>query len=101
MCLTLAGTLASGQTSKTIVRHPVGFAVSKPLRELPIDVLGLGDVEAPEPKPIPMSLRGGNAPAKPDPVVQKDIRPNVSANKGIDFDGIGASGFAPSDDRYF
>jgi hypothetical protein len=96
-CLALTGALAFAQTSKTIVRYPTGHATSRPLRELPIDVLGLGDVEAPEPKPIPMSTRGAAAPAKPDPVLQKEFGPNVSATKGVDFDGIGANGFAPSD----
>jgi len=93
----LSSTFAFGQTSKTIVRYPAGHATSRPLRELPIDVLGLGDVEAPEPKPIPMSTRGAAAPAQPDPIAQKEFRPNVSATKGVDFDGIGANGFAPSD----
>jgi hypothetical protein len=67
------------------------------LRELPIDILGLGDVEAPEPKPLRLRSRGVAGPAQPDPVLQKEVRPNVSATKGIDFDGIGAQGFAPSD----
>ena len=98
-CLALTGTLALAQNAntKTTVRYPTGHAVSRPLRELPIDVLGLGDVEAPEPKPIPLSSRGVVGPAKPDAVLQKEVRPNVSATKGIDFDGIGAQGFAPSD----
>ena len=56
-CLALSGTLAFAQVSKTLVRHAVGHAVSRSLRELPIDVLGLRDVEAPEPKPLPMSAR--------------------------------------------
>jgi hypothetical protein len=68
------------------------------LRELPIDVLGVRDVEAPEPKAIPLKSRGALNPTKSgDPLVQKEIRPYVSATKGIDFDGIGAQGFAPSD----
>jgi len=98
-CLALTTALAFAQdaNTKTIVRYPTGHAVSRPLRELPIDVLGLGDVEAPEPKPIPLGTRGVVSPAKSDPVVQKEVRPNVSATKGIDFDGIGAQGFAPSD----
>ncbi len=97
-CLALMTALAFAQdATKTIVRYPTGHAVSRPLRELPIDVLGLGDVEAPEPKPIPLGTRGVVSPAKSDPVVQKEVRPNVSATKGIDFDGIGAQGFAPSD----
>ena len=96
-CLALTGALASAQDSKTTVRYPTGHAVSQSLRELPIDVLGLGDVEAPEPKPLPLRSHGVLAPARPDPVLQQEIRPNVSATKGIDFDGTGALGSAPSD----
>jgi hypothetical protein len=97
LALTTARALAQDANTKTIVRYPTGHAVSRPLRELPIDVLGLGDVEAPEPKPIPLGTRGVVSPARPDPLVQKEVQPNVSATKGIDFDGIGAQGFAPSD----
>ena len=96
-CLALSGTLTFAQGSKTIVRHPSGHAVSRPLRELPIDVLGLRDVEAPEPKPLPMSRRRVVALSKADPVLQNEIQPNVSATMAIGFDGIGALGSAPSD----
>jgi hypothetical protein len=88
---------AQDANTKTIVRYPTGHAVSYPLRELPIDVLGLGDMEAPEPKPIPLSSRGALNPATSDPVLQKEVPPNVAATKGIDFDGIRAQNFAPSD----
>ncbi len=96
-CLALTGALAFAQNSKATVRYPTGHAVSQSLRELPIDVLGRSDVEAPEPRPLPLRSRGVLAPAKPDPVLQQDIRPNVSATKSIDFDGTGALGSAPSD----
>ncbi|MBI3478003.1 MAG: choice-of-anchor D domain-containing protein [Acidobacteria bacterium] len=96
-CLALTGALTFAQNSKTTVRYPAGHAVSQPLRELPIDVLGLHDREAPEPKPIPMGVRGTAKPAGPDSVLQKEVRPNVGATQGINFEGIGASGFAPSD----
>ena len=95
-CLALTGTLAFAQ--KATVNYPTAHATSKMLRELPIDVLGLRDVEAPEPKAIPLSSRSAvNSTKSADPLAQKEIRPNVSATKGIDFDGIGAQGFAPSD----
>ena len=98
VCMALTGAVAFGQVSKTIVRYPAGHAISHPLRELPIDVLGLHDVEAPEPRPIPLTSRQGAAvPMKQDGVLQKEFRPNVSATKGVDFDGIGANGSAPSD----
>ncbi len=96
-CLALTGALSSAQDSKTTVRYPTGHAVSQSLRELPIDVLGRSDVEALEPRPLPLRSRGVLAPAKPDPVLQQDIRPNVSATKSVDFDGTGALGSAPSD----
>jgi hypothetical protein len=95
--LELSGKSVFAQGSKTIVKHPTKHAVSWPLRELPIDVLGLRDVEAPEPKPLPMSTRRAAALAKADPALQQEIRPNVSATIAINFDGIGAQGFAPSD----
>ena len=96
-CLALTGALAFAQNSTTTVRYPTGHAVSQSLRELPIDVLGRSDVEALEPRPLPLRSRGVLAPAKPDPVLQQDIRPNVSATKSVDFDGTGALGSAPSD----
>jgi hypothetical protein len=42
-------------------------------------------------------VRGTAKPAGPDSVLQKEVRPNVGATQGINFEGIGASGFAPSD----
>src|SRR4051795_11415102 len=96
-CLALSGTLAFAQVSKTVVRHPVGHADSRSLRELPIDALGLRDVEAPEPKPLPMSARKIATLSKADPVLQTEIPANVAAIMHIDFDGIGAQGSAPSD----
>jgi hypothetical protein len=96
-CLALTSVPAFAQNSKTTVRYPIGHAVSRPLRELPIDVLGVRDVEAPEPKALPLRSSGTLNPAKSDPLVQKEIRPNVGATQGINFDGIGAQNFAPSD----
>ena len=54
-CLALTGALAFAQGAKTVVNYPSSHATSKLLRELPIDVLGLRDVEAPEPRPLPVS----------------------------------------------
>src|SRR5438132_8270011 len=98
MCpLAVTAALVFAQNSKTTVRYPTGHAVSQSLREVPLDVLGRSDVEALEPRPLPLRSRGVLAPAKPDPVLQQDIRPNVSATKSVDFDGTGALGSAPSD----
>jgi len=97
-CLLLSGALVSAQNSKTTVRYPTGHAVSRSFRDLPIDVFGLRDVEAPEPKPLPLRSHGAVlAASKADSVLQQDIRPLVAATKGVNFDGTGALGSAPSD----
>ena len=97
-CLALTGALAFAQNGKTTVKHPTGHAVSRNLRDLPIDALGRHDVEAPEPKPLPLRSHGGVlAAAQTDAVLQQDIRPLVAATKGVNFDGTGALGSAPSD----
>jgi len=96
-CLALTGAVAFAQDGKTTVKYPTAHAVSHSLRELPIDVFGVRDVEAPEPKPLPLRSHGVLAPVRPDLVLQQEIRPNVAATKGVDFDGTGAQGSAPSD----
>jgi hypothetical protein len=94
----MTASLAYGQQAKTTVIFPSAHATSQQLRELPIDVLGVEGEEAERPRPIPMSARrtatGVN---NADAVVQMEVRPFVSAAKGVDFDGIGSQGFAPSD----
>ncbi len=97
-CLTLTGALAFAQdaSSKTTVRYPTAHAVSHPLREMPIDASPTEEQEAPRPLPVPLMTRGLTA-TKSDPVRQSAVRPYVSATKGIDFDGVPANGFAPSD----
>ena len=99
-CLALTAALASAQnaSTKSTVKYPSAFAVSRPLSQLPIeDELASEEMEAPRPLPIPMMSRGGVNPAKTDPVLQKENRPFVSATQGLHFDGVGAQGFAPSD----
>jgi len=99
-CLALTAALASAQnaSTKSTVKYPSAFAVSRPLSQLPIeDELASEEMEAPRPLPIPMMSRGGVSPAKADPVLQKENRPFVSATQGLHFDGVGAQGFAPSD----
>jgi hypothetical protein len=97
-CLALA-TLAFAKTNKnkTIVIYPSGFAVSQPLTELPIDNEVVAGREMPEPRPNPLRSHAVSGPWQEDPVLQKEILPMVSAPPGIDFDGIPANGFAPSD----
>jgi hypothetical protein len=83
--------------NKTIVMHPDAFAVSGPVSEMPImetmpqkDVLPV--------RPSPLSSHHG-PPVKVDRALQKRVLPSVNATKGVDFDGVGANGWAPSDDN--
>ena len=94
-CLALT-TLAFAKTdkTKTIVTYPSGFAVSGPVSEMPVMELPLQEVLPV--RPSPLSSHPG-APVNQDSAVQKIVLPNVGATKGVDFDGIGANGFAPSD----
>jgi hypothetical protein len=94
-CLALT-TLAFSKTdkTKTIVTYPSGFAVSGPVSEMPVMELPLQEVLPV--RPSPLSSHPG-APVNQDSAVQKIVLPNVGATKGVDFDGIGANGFAPSD----
>lgn len=99
--IVLAGiaSLASAQNdkTKTIVTYPSAYAISRPLSEMPIQRGSSAEMEEPRPLPIPLMSRGGVSPATTDPVLQKEIGSFVSATKGVDFDGVGAGGFAPSD----
>ena len=102
--LTLCGlaltTLAFARTSKskTIVTYPSAFAVSQRLSELPIDLSPFAAHETPEPRPSPLRSKAVGGPwQQEDPVLQKEIRPLVAAIPGVDFDGVPANGWAPSD----
>jgi len=97
-CLALTGALALAQNAnnKTTVRYPTGYAVSSPLRELPIDILAMENREMPEPRSLPMGSKKVG-PWQQDSALQTETRPMVSATPGTDFDGIPANGFAPSD----
>lgn len=99
ICLALIGTLAFAKTNKnkTIVTYPSGFAVSQPLSEMAIDYSVIAGREMPEPRPSPLRSRAVSGPWQEDPVLQKEPGPMVSATPGVDFDGIPAGGFAPSD----
>ena len=101
--LTLCGvaltTLAFAQTSsnKTTVTYPSGFAVSRPLLELPIDNSLFSTREMPEPRSIPHAAPALAAGVQEDTVLQKENGPVSSATPGVDFDGIPAQNYAPSD----
>ncbi len=102
--LTLCGlaltTLAFAKTNKdkTIVTHPFGFAVSQPVSELPIDYSVFASHVTPEPRPVPLRDRAVPGPVgQEDPVLQKEVLPEVGGTQGIRFDGISSPGYAPSD----
>lgn len=89
---------AKTDKSKTIVTYPSAFAVSQPVSELPVDMSIFPSREMPEPRPGPLRFKTDVGPwQQEDPVLQKEIRPLVSATQGVDFDGIPANGWAPSD----
>jgi Abnormal spindle-like microcephaly-assoc'd, ASPM-SPD-2-Hydin len=101
--LTLCGvaltTLAFAQTSsKTIVTYPSGFAVSRPLSELPIEQSLFSGQEMREPGAGPLRSKPAASPMQQqDPALQQQIRPMVSATMGVDFEGIPSPGYVPSD----
>ncbi len=102
--LTLCGlaltTLAFAKTNKdkTIVTKPFGFAVSQPVRDLPVDYTVFASHVTPEPRPVPLRDRAVPGPVgQEDPVLQKETLPQVSATQGVSFDGISSPGYAPSD----
>ena len=97
VCLALTSALAFAQNvqTKTTVTYPSAFAVSRPLSEMPIDEMANQSGVLPV-RPFRLSSHPG-VPVKEDSVLQKEVLPNVGATKGVDFDGVGAAGFAPSD----
>jgi len=93
-------TLAFAKTNKdkTIVTYPSAFAVSQPVSELPIEESMFATQEMPEPRPVPLRSHAVPGPLlQEDPVLQKENGPFVSATLGVDFDGVPAQNFAPSD----
>jgi Abnormal spindle-like microcephaly-assoc'd, ASPM-SPD-2-Hydin len=100
LCGLALTTLAFAKTdkSKTIVTYPSGFAVSQPVSELPIDESAFATREMPEPRPVPLRSHAVASPLlQEDSVLQKENGPFVSATLGVDFDGVPAQNFAPSD----
>jgi hypothetical protein len=100
LCGLALTTLAFAKTdkSKTIVTRPYGFAVSQPISELPIDYAAFETHLTPEPRPVPLSKNFAAGPvAQEDPILQKEVLPEVGATQGIRFDGISSPGYAPSD----
>jgi hypothetical protein len=89
---------AKTNPNKTIVTYPSGFAVSQPVKELPIDEALFAGEEIHEPGPGPLRSKAAIGPwQQEDPVLQKQPLPQVGATQGIDFDGIPSPGYVPSD----
>jgi len=99
LCGLALTTLAFAKTNKdkTIVTYPSAFAVSQPVSDLPIDESIFATREMPEPRPVPLRSHAVAGPWQEDTVLQKENGPLVSATLGVDFDGVGAQNYAPSD----
>src|ERR1700686_656469 len=100
LCGLALATLAFAKTdkSKTIVTYPYGFAVSQPVSELPIEYSIFESHVTPEPGPVPLRKNAVAGPVgQEDPMLQKEVLPEVSATQGIVFDGISSPGYVPSD----
>jgi len=102
LCFGLAlTTLVSAQTGKnsTRVTLPSAFAVSERISNLPIDFSTMPTREMPEPLPSALARHAYRGPSQPDPVLQTEQLPQVSATLGISFDGIGQTGWIPPDNN--
>jgi hypothetical protein len=100
LCGMALTTLAFAKTdkNKTIVTYPSGFAVSQRLSDLPIDESMFATQEMPEPRPVPLRKNAVPGPVgQEDPILQKEVLPEVSATQGIVFDGIATTQYVPSD----
>ncbi len=94
-------TMSFAKTAKsnTSVTAPSAFAISERLSNIPIDLSSFPAREMPEPRPSALASRAVPGPWQLDPVLQKQVLPPVSATMGMDFDGIGANGWSPSDNN--
>ncbi len=84
---------------KTIVRLPWSHANSTSVRALAIDRLGVRDLDVPEPKPLPLRTKNSKITAadQADMEAQTGSAASLAASVGVNFDGIGAQGYSPSD----
>ena len=100
LCSLALGALAFAKTNqnKTIVTYPFGFAVSQPVKDLPIGEALFAGEEMHEPLPGPLRFKKSAGPWQlEDPVLQKEALPEVAATPGVDFNGIPSPGYVPSD----
>src|SRR6202140_2706652 len=84
--------------SKPVVVRPTNHDVSRPLRDmvtpyLNLEIPGQHEIENPRP-PL---IRGSEIPSAEDKALQKAVLPLVNTIPGLDFDGVGANGYAPPD----
>jgi hypothetical protein len=89
-CALMGMAVATGQTLS--VTYPSATAVTPPLSQLPDSPPPQGHTERGR---HPIQHHRGNGGA--DTVVQTETGPLISAMGGINFDGPGANGYAPSD----
>jgi Abnormal spindle-like microcephaly-assoc'd, ASPM-SPD-2-Hydin len=100
LCGLALTTLAFAKTdkSKTIVTYPSAFGVSQRLTDLPIDESMFATREMPEPRAVPLRKNAVAGPVgQEDPILQKEVLPEVSATQGIPFEGISTTQYVPSD----
>lgn len=93
LCGLALTTLAFAKTNKTIVTYPT-FAVSGPVADMPVEYSLYHFQMMPEPRQNPNKAQPG---PYEDPVVQKEAGRNLDIAVGVNFDGIGSPGYAPSD----
>ena len=90
---------ARSNPAKTSVTYPSAFGVSQRFAELPLDMGLLPAREMPEPLPSALSRHAVRGPWGPDPVLQKEVLPQVGAAQGTSFDGIAQTGWIPPDNN--
>jgi hypothetical protein len=88
---------AQSRSKPTVIR-PTNHDVSRPLRDmvtpsLNLEIPGQHEIENPRP-PL---IRGSEIPLAEDKALQKEVLPLVNTVPGLNFDGVGANGYAPPD----
>lgn len=99
LCGLILTTLAFAKSNpNTTVTYPSAHAVSQRLVELPIEQ-SLFSRPMREPRPSPLASHGVRGPWQLDPVLQKEVLPEVGATQGTNFDGMGSNGWIPPDNN--
>ncbi len=92
-------TLAFATTNKTTVIYPSASGVSQRVADLPIDYSMFPTHMMPEPRPGWLASHATPGAWGADPVLQKEVLPEVSATQGVAFDGIAQTGWIPPDNN--